>query len=372
MLRWFDGFEQYGAAAQMLEGVGGGAAWSENSGWTLSTTSPATGTYHMRMTPVSNGSRKLRRIFGQAKQITGFGYRFNIADLPDSEGLTSGGGAVIMADIRDVSNDSHFVIIMGTDGSVQALRGANITNQELGGTVLGRSDPCIAAGGYHHFEMKSKIDNSTGYIEVRINEVTVLNLTGIDTQSTVNATAAQVVIGQSGGPTTTGNPSFTTFDMDDVYAWDDDSSDAENTVVDFIGDKGCYYLPVDGDTAEADWTLSTGFSGFALLDEVPPSGTDYVSDTTGAARSIFTVAALPGGVAEVIAMMPVIYARKEDSGSVSIRGGVVVGVDESYSPTNSPSTAYAYMEPGPKTIDPDTGVAWANTANPDLLIERTV
>jgi hypothetical protein len=69
--------------------------------------------------------------------------------------------------------------------------------------------------------------------------------------------------------------------------------------------------------------------------------------------------------------MPIIYARKEESGAVTMRGGLVVAGDETYGPDDNPDTAYAYLRPGPKTIDPDTGVAWANDAAPQLLIERT-
>lgn len=360
-LRWVDGFEQYGALARMTEGVGGGAAWSQvENTWALSTTNPATGTYHLRLTDTSDPPSQLRRIFGVANQVVGVGYRFAVGDLPDTEGsLTE--ERLILCDFRDVSNIHQCAIAMGTDGSVFAYRGS---------TILGRSDPCIAAGGYHHLEVKAKIDNTTGYIEVRINEVTVLNLTGVDTQSSANASAAQFVVGLLGDVTSSA-VGFGALDLDDIFAWDDVATDPANTVVDFVGDKGCYYLKPNGDTATGTFTRSTGATNYTLLDEVPPDGADYLSDTTGAARTIVQVEALPANVAEVIAMMPVIYARKEESGTVELRGGVVVGTDESYTPTNSPSTAYAYMEPGPKTIDPDTGVAWASDANPDLLIERT-
>lgn len=364
MLRWMDGFDHYGAVGHMTEGVGGGGAWSEvnNNAWNLSTANPATGTTHLRLTDTQTTVKIIRRIFGTANQVVGFGYRFSTADLPSSEDTTSTTGTqLVMADFRDVSNGVQCRIGMGTDGSVYASRGS---------TLLGRSDPCIAAGGYHHFEVKAKIDNSTGYIEVRINEVTVLNLTGIDTQSTANANAAQVAVRMqcSAIDSTVG---FGTFDLDDCFAWDDVNTDPDNTVVDFVGDKGCYYLPVNADTAEADWTKSTGVTGYTLLDETTVDDTDYIADTTGAARSIFDVAALPGNVSEVIAIQPVIRARKEESGTVTIRGGVVVGSSESYTPENSPSTEFAYMEPGPKTIDPDTGVAWTNSADPKILIERT-
>lgn len=365
MLRWMDGFEHYGVTeSHMLEGVGGAAAWSEvHSSWQLSTANPATGDYHMRVTAASNNAQKIRRPLGQSKQVSGFGYRFAMTALPDVEQDapdTSGGVYMSLIEWRDVSNGEQIRINLGTEGSVRALRGS---------TALGRSDPCVAAGGYHHIEAKAKIDNSTGYVEVRVNEVTVLNITGADTQNTANAETSQFRLGMYPVVTTTVS---TTMDLDDVFAWDDDATDAENTVIDFVGDKGCYFLPVDADTADADWTKSTGTVGYSLIDEIDPNDADYIADTTGAARSIFGVANMPANVSEVIALMPVVRARKEESGSVTLRGGVVVGSSESYAPDNSPSTQFAYMTPGPKTIDPDTGVAWANDATPQLLIERTV
>jgi len=365
MLRWMDGFEQYGVTeARMLEGVGGASAWSEIGGnWSLSAANPATGATHMRLTEADTGvNHFLRRPLGQSKQVSGFGYRFQVENLPSQEPSTEFDDAyLMMLGWRDVVNNPHIRINLGTEGSVHALRGD---------TSLGRSDPCIAAGGYHHFEAKSKIDNATGYVEVRVNEVTVLNLVGIDTQNTANAETSQFLIGQW-DEGFAGSPNFVLFDVDDTFAWDDDASDPENTVVDFVGDKGCYYLPVTADTAEADWAKSSGVSGYALIDELSPNDADYIVDTTGVARSIFDVAALPANVAELIAVMPVIRARKEESGTVEVRGGVVVDADESYGPTDAPSTEFAYLRPGPKTVDPATGVAWANTAAPKILIERT-
>jgi hypothetical protein len=356
MLRWVDGFEQYGLTeTHLVEGVGGGAAWSSTDNWLLSTANPATGAGHMRVAAQSNFPQLMRRALGQSSQVCGFGYRFSLADLPDTEGSAY----MTLGEFADVGNTTQINVRIGTEGSVRAL----------GAGVDERSDPCIAAGGYHHYEAKAKIDNSVGYIEVRINEVTVVNVTGADTQASANAESSQIRFGMH--PVVTDTVS-TTMDVDDVFAWDDDASDAENTVVDWVGDKGCYYLPVNADTATADWLKSSGVTGYQLIDELDPIDSDYVYDSSGVARSIFGVAALPGNVAEVIAMMPVLRARKEESGSVTLRAGVVVGTDESYTPDNSPSTQFAYMTPGCKTIDPSTGVAWANDADPELLIERTV
>lgn len=362
-LKWFDGFEYYGLdETHMLEGVGGAAAWSQvDNNFDLATSNPATGATHLRLTDTSTTPDRLRRALGQSSQVCGVGYRFAVDDLPSQESYNATDTQLVLVDFLDVTNTRQCRVSLGTEGSVYVCRGD---------TLLGRSNPCVAPGGYHHFEAKVKIDNTTGYVEVRVNEVTVLNLTGVDTQSTANAECSQVAIRlqASAVDSTVG---FGFMDVDDFFAWDDDASDAENTIVDFVGDKGVYYLPVNADTAEADWTKSAGVTGYTLIDELDPDDADYVADTTGAARSIFQVAALPGNVAEVIAMMPVIRARKEESGTVTLRGGLVVNGEESYTPDTSPSTQFAYLTPGPKTIDPDTGVAWANDADPKLLIERT-
>ncbi len=362
MLRWMDGFEQYGdLETHMLEGVGGAAAYAtvENT-WALSSVNPATGDRNLRLTDTSSPPSRLRRVLGQAWDTAGVGYRFNVDDLPNTEGSESE-ERLNMCRWKDVSNVSQAHIGMGTDGSLVAY---------LGSTTLGRSDPVFSAGGYHHFECKTKVANSGGFIEARINEVTVLNLTGIDTQATANAHAAQVEMGLLGS-VLSGSVGFNFLEVDDMFAWDTDDSDPENTVVDFVGDKGCYYLQTNQDTGEIDWTIVGAATAWEVLDEIPPNTADYLSDTTGAARAVVQVEPLPANIAEVIAMMPVIYGRKEESGTVNLNAGVVIGSSESYTPTDSPSTEYAYMTPGPKTIDPSTGVAWANDANPDLLIQRT-
>lgn len=385
MLRWFDGFERYGAIARMTEGVGGAAAWSQvdqnvgdqRGGWTLVTTNPATGDYHLRLTDQGpgngdNAKKVIRRVFGEAKQIVGWGYRFLVQDLPAYEGTTRDVGALVLADVRDAANGSHFQLILGTDGSIVARTGFNTEGSTGAGTIIDRSNPCVARGGYHHFEFKTKIDASTGYIEVRVNEVTVLNLTGIDTQGTANATAGQVALGKADQVGVNSPPcGYGYADFDDFFAWDTDNTDAENTIVDWVGDKGVYLLKPNGDTAEADFTVFNSVTSYGAINEVPPSGTSYLTTADSTARTVVEVEPLPDNVAEVIAMSGFIYARKEESGTVGYRAGLISGTDETYGPEDNPSTAYAYLRPAPKTIDPDTGVPWANDADPKLLIERT-
>jgi hypothetical protein len=129
MLRWMDGFEHYGEIERTTEGIGGGAAWSEieADGWELSSANPATGDYHLRMPDVDLGSDPLtlpiRRVWGVSKQVVGAGYRFMVENLPSSEGADND-PAIVLADIRDEANQPHFMLVLGTDGSIFAQRAA--------------------------------------------------------------------------------------------------------------------------------------------------------------------------------------------------------------------------------------------------------
>src|SRR5688572_568025 len=118
MLRWMDGFEIYGLTETfMVEGVGGAAAWSEIDETNLSTTNPATGTYHMRMTASDNFPQRMRRALSQTKEVAGFAYRFALTALPDTENANT---RLTLVDYRNVVNGEQFRINCGTEGSIHA------------------------------------------------------------------------------------------------------------------------------------------------------------------------------------------------------------------------------------------------------------
>jgi hypothetical protein len=316
-------------------------------------------------------ARQARRVFGTASQVFGVAHRFAFSSLPVRESGAAN-SVVVLADIRDVANVSHLALIAGTDGSIVAYRGIDMGADALSGEVIGRSDPCFAPGGYHHLEAMGKIANAGGFLEVRVNEQTVLNLTGIDTQVTANAAAAQWAFGRTGGNNTLNSPynAAATIDFDDPFCWNDNANDPTNTVVNWVGDKGAYWLPAASDTATSELSVFNSATAYGAINDVPPSGTSYLHTALAEARTIVGLSAMPGNIAEVIALMPLLYARKEESGSVLYRGGLISGAAETYGPEDNPSTEYAYLRPGPKTIDPATGAPWANSAAPKLLIER--
>lgn len=347
--RWCDGFGRYGGNDAYLLNGSSGQAWAEDFGaWTLSTANPRTGTYHMR----TANSGILRRVFGAALDEALVGFAVYFDQLPEQEfspGAVMEGCA--LASFRDAANIVQLTIALGTDGGLVAYRGG----QPGGGGVFGsavlldRSAPIIGAGAYQHVEIYAKAGNGTdGALEIRVDEVTKLNLTGIDTISTANVEFSQVAFDVRG------NLGYT-WDLADVYCND---TTADGSACDtFIGDCKSGWLPVNGDTAQADFVLSTGASGYALLDDIPPDDADYISTGSATAQSNFAVANGPGNLSEILTTRPAIRAMKDDAGTCTVAPSMISNGDKATVSDQPITTAFAYYDSN-VPISPDTGVPW--------------
>lgn len=360
--RWCDGFGRYGGNESHMLNGSSGQAWADVGGdWSNITTNPRTGSYHMRMVD-GIGRSELRRVFGAALTEVFIGFAVYCHDLPNSEssGTTDGGLAgVALCCIRDAANGRQIRVLLGTDGALEVRRGT---------TVLGRSLPIIGAGAYQHIEVYAKASNTVGAIEIRVDEVTRLNFTGIDTVATANVEFSQFAIYHElrGGA----DPSYPTIDIADVFVNDTvaDGSGCDT----WIGDCKSGVLMVNGDTAQADFTLSTGVSGYALLDEVPANDSDYIETTSSTAESDFEFQNGPASLSEVLTVRPFVRAYKDDAGTCTIAPNVKSDGTKGTVSSQPITTAAAYYDSN-VPLDPDTGVPWTpsglNAAQ--HVVERT-
>lgn len=364
--KWCDGFGRYGGTkAYMLNGSSG-QAWAQvDSDWDLSTSNPRTGTHHLRMTDGLN-QHQVRRVFGAPLTEVFFGQALYFQNLPTTEpsdGTIAIGGFFI-AKFRDQSNARMISVWLGTDGAIVVYRGGETEpGNTFSGTLLGRSLPCVGAGAYQHFEHYLKIGNSDGAYELRVDEVTVLNLTGIDTDYG-GGEVSQVTVGRG----------YTTgcgfVDMADCYVND---TDADGSACDtFIGDCKSGYLPVNADTAQADFTKSTGTVGYQLLDEAPPNDSDYIETTSATARSDFGVADGPASLSEILTVRPFVRAMKDDAGTCLIAPSMESDGTKATVDDQPITTAFAYYDSN-VPLDPDTGVPWLPAAfnAAEHVVERT-
>lgn len=349
-----DGFDHYGVIANMSEG-----AWAEvGGGLSLSSANPRTGSHAIRSgNGTSTTASILRRVLGGAKTTVGIGMVTYYTNLPTVAAREK------LFDFRDASNVIQVTIGLDTTGTISAWRSSTA------GTLLGTSStPVITANAYQHVEAMVFFSQTVGTIEVRVNGVTALSLTGLDTVQSSLVECSQVTYGGSAQGNTTSQS-----DVDDVFCYDNTGS-FNNT---FIGDRRVLTLSPTSNTVQADFVAVGAATGYECIDEVSPDGdTTYISSATvGSPGDIseFGIANLPAGISAVSGVILVEMARKTEAGPANTQWSVVSGSSESPGTSNPLTEIYTYRQNVFET-DPATAAPFTSTAVDGLLIkvERTL
>lgn len=367
--RWCDGFGRYGGnKAHMLNGSSG-QAWAQiDDDWTLSSLNPRTGTHHLRLDNSLTGTGEVRRVFGAPLSAVYYGHAVHFDVLPSAEpspDANSGDIGLCLAAFRDQANGTQVTFFLGTDGAIVAYRGGTFgaPNSTFTGTLLGRTVPIIGAGAYQHIEYFLLAgDASDGAIEVRVDEVTRLNLTNITTTG-AGREFSQVAHRAEGatGPV---------WDIADCYA-NDTTADGSGCNS-FIGDVKSGVLMVNADTATAGFSLSAGVSGYDLIDEKPADDATYIYSAAAAAESRFGLEDAPANLTEILTARPFMRAMKDDAGTATIAPSLYSGASKGAVAGQPVTTAFAYYDSN-VPLDPATGVPWtlAGLNAAQHVVERT-
>lgn len=359
-LLWCDGFDHYGTVARMTDGpyaevVAGGH-------WGLSTTNPRTGTYNMRRQAVGTLDAHMRRVLGGAKTTVGLAVVVYMDHLP------AAADSYCLYDFRDAANVAQISICVGTTGTIVVKRGTAATGGGNTSTLLGTSSvPVITANAYQHVETMVFFSNTVGTVEVRVNGVTVLSLSGIDTVNTANVECSQV--GIQCGCTGLFIQHFVTSDVDDIFCWDNSGSYNNG----FIGDRRVLTLFPNANTATADWTAVGAATGYECIDEANPNDdTDYISASTVGNVSQFGLQNLPSGISVVNAVVMVERARKTEAGTANTKVSVVSGASSAAGADKPLTEIYTYRQDVFQT-DPVSAAPFTPTDvnNLQFKVERT-
>lgn len=153
------------------------------------------------------------------------------------------------------------------------------------------------------------------------------------------------------------------FVMDDIFVRDDAVH---------VGDIFVPYIFPDADTADADWVLSTGGTGYTLIDEVGPNDSDHIQAAAINDTSTF-------GLSNVTETLGLVYSvgvkwrsLKTDAGTAAARANVisnaVTGNGTTRVLTQSPVQYDEYFD-----LNPDGSVAWTQSTVDALQVqfERT-
>ena len=219
-------------------------------------------------------------------------------------------------------------------------------------TLLGTSSGAsIKVNQWYWVEVKAFINNSTGTVQVKVNEATLLNLTSQDTQVGGTAEWRQYeILGSAVFPHN--------FSFDDWYICDDSGS--QNN--DFLGSVRVDGLLPDGDSATINWTPSAGTTNSALVDENPhTTDTDYVESSTSTDQDLYDYASVPTTLATIHGLQINTIVRETDVSDFTLKTLIKTGT------TTSADTAQAIAGTSYETLhriaelDPDTTSAWTSS-----------
>lgn len=231
--------------------------------------------------------------------------------------------------------NSGINIRVNTSGTIAAYRG---------NTLLGTSTNSLGSNQWYYIELKVLCNNSTGTVEVKVDEASWLSLTSQDTQPGSNAWHNAVRIGTVNA----------TSRFDDIYILDGSGS-ANN---DFLGNRKVTAIDADGAGDDTDWTPSAG-SNYQNVDDGDEvdEDTTYNETSTDGDQDLYTYENLPGVTASVDGVQITSEARVT-AGSMDLSNVIKTGT------TVSPGTADTITSTSYVTLtrieekDPDTAAAW--------------
>jgi hypothetical protein len=221
-----------------------------------------------------------------------------------------------------------------------------------GTTEMARSVPGIFNfKRWHWVEFKVYCHNTAGTFEVKVDGNVILSATGVDTQ--VGATAYHDAVKFTGmNISTVKTPRF-----DDIVVMDGSGSEYN----DYIGQRRVETIVPTSDTADIDWTTSSGSTHYVLVDDLDPDDdTNYVEDTVSANEDIWGYGNL-SLVSTIDALCLHTDVRVTDATSYTLKTTVKSGGTKY---TNSgdtiSSTSYAIID-RLMLDDPDTSSAWTES-----------
>jgi hypothetical protein len=198
----------------------------------------------------------------------------------------------------------------------------------------------LVVGVWHSLQVRLTPHASAGALELLLDGVSVLSVSGVKT----NGSSTPVTHLALSGSNANGNNFLSYFD--DLWVCDavDASATQGRPNNGYLGDLKVVTLIPSANGDQLDWVPSTGTNHAALVDEVPPNTSDYVSASVVGARDLFAMTDLPGpGV--VYGVRAAHYSLKTDTGASSVKtllkeaGGTITA--QAAQPLSVSAAAYA-------------------------------
>jgi len=329
---WQDGLDSYDADADMLANYSYYASTPPTFG---SSTGRFGGGAAYCGANSATGSAMLCRGVPNSDLYHQFGGAVKFTALA---GGSIGGARTSVGSYDDIATQIHCKIAVTSAGEIQIYNDAATL-------VATSATGVITLNTWKYLEVRIYRHATAGSVEVFIGGVSVVSATSIDTIDT----SSTVIVGfWNRGSLTDEN----LFYVDDFYVASGSSFDTA------VGDRRIGSLAVNADTAQADLSLSTGSSGYQLLDDTGGGNgdTDYIYSTTVGHISDFDFADLSGSPT-IHAVAVKLRASKTDAGSKTLRARIKSSSSVANGSTFDPGIGYS-QHTDIFLVDPATSSAW--------------
>jgi hypothetical protein len=232
-------------------------------------------------------------------------------------------------------NAATGVISAGSGGSPLATSGTNAFSPYV----------------YNYFEFGATINATTGMVACRVNGVSVLSATGIDTQYTANAYTNEIIFAD----TVSGiGPNFT---IDDLYVCDSTTGPGTYPCNGFLGDVSVDTVYPSANNAVA-WTPLASANWQEVSEVAMDSDSSYNYSATAGQVDTFAIGALRAATNLVYGVQVTGAYRKDDASSRTIQQRVLSASTVGAGTAASIPTGYVYIS-DMFAVDPNTSASWA-------------
>lgn len=240
--------------------------------------------------------------------------------------------------VRDGST-ALFYLENNSSGDLKAFNQAGV---QVGSTASG----ALSDATWHWIEIKVVLgtNNTTGSITVKVDDITKITATSIDTYSSGTLAFIQW-LGSGGG-----------WRMDDVIIMDGTGS----YMNDFLGETKIETIIPNADGSTVAWTASAG-ADYTCVDDalgVANDDTDYIESSTSSQKSEFGLSNLSNNPTAIHGVQVRARAKKTDAGARSFRTYIDSNGSVENGTTMGLTTNYAWRRNGVHYRNPDGTVAW--------------
>ena len=226
----------------------------------------------------------------------GLGLAFRMNNLSSVNATNTGPCVGICA----ASFAEQFGYRVRNDGSISIVRNGTVLGATAAGVILNNT--------WHFIEIWGTLSTTVGTVNLKVDDVTVLTLTGLNNAQSGTTVFAGLAFGGQVFSSSGGFPP-NNMSIDDIYFTDGAAS---------LGQRKIEVIRPNADTAQKDFVPDTGTVNFSRVNATLAQSTTYVQSGVLNAEDLYAMSDLVSSAASIDAVQLIAFAQKTDAATRKI------------------------------------------------------